>query len=119
MKAFQKTVDIFCHKGIIAVHIFKKKQGLTAIEIQIERPAKFCLDLKRHLITGRIKKRFIGFNKDCTVPLLPDGKIHNPFRFFQTFPVTRIKITLKKILLKKTFFFYGLLLFIFRDAISF
>ena len=57
MQSFQNTVDIFCHKSIVAVHIFKKKQGLAAIEIQIEkRPAKFFLDLKRDFITGRIKK---------------------------------------------------------------
>ena len=37
MQSFQNTVDIFCHKSIVAVHIFKKKQGLAAIEIQIEK----------------------------------------------------------------------------------
>ena len=84
MQSFQNTVDIFCHKSIVAVHIFKKKQGLAAIEIQIEkRPAKFFLDLKRDFITGRIKKRFIGFNEYRTVPLLPDRNY--TFRLFQTF----------------------------------
>ena len=110
MQSFQNTVDIFCHKSIVAVHIFKKKQGLTAIEIQIEkRPAKFCLDLKRHLITGRIKKRFIGFNKDCTVPLLPDRKIHNSFRLFQTFLISGINVTQKKILLKNSSLIHSLI----------
>ena len=114
MQSFQNTVDIFCHKSIVAVHIFKKKQGLAAIEIQIEkRPAKFFLDLKRDFITGRIKKRFIGFNEYRTVPLLPDRKIHNSFRLFQTFLISGINVTQKKILLKKALFFYRLLLFVF------
>lgn len=57
MKALQKIIDIFCHKDIITVHILKKKQGLTAIKIQIEeRTAKLFPDLKGNLITGRIKK---------------------------------------------------------------
>ena len=114
MQSFQNTVDIFCHKSIVAVHIFKKKQGLAAIEIQIEkRPAKFFLDLKRDFITGRIKKRFIGFNEYRTVPLLPGSKVHDSFRFFQTFLIAGINVTQQKILLKKAFFFYGLLLFVF------
>ena len=82
MKTLQKIIDIFCHKDIITVHILKKKQRLTAIKIQIEeRTAKLFPDLKGNLITGRIKKSFIRFNKNCTVPLLPDRKIHNSFRF--------------------------------------
>ena len=114
MKALQKIIDIFCHKDIITVHILKKKQRLTAIKIQIEkRTAKLFPDLNGNFITGRIKKSFIRFNKNCTVPLLPDRKIHNFFRLFQAFLISGINVTQKKILLKKAFFFYRLLLFIF------
>ena len=114
MKALQKIIDIFCHKDIITVHILKKKQRLTAIKIQIEeRTAKLFPDLKGNLITGRIKKSFIRFNKNCTVPLLPDRKIHNSFRFLQALLISGINVAQQKILLKKALFFYGLLLFIF------
>ena len=115
MKALQKIIDIFCHKDIITVHILKKEQRLTAIKIQIEkRTAKLFPDLNGNLITGRIKKCFIRFNKNCTVPLLPDRKIHNFFRLFQqAFLISGINVTQKKILLKEALFFYRLLLFIF------